>query len=80
MPKKTYKRKLPSSPTITLLVQMMNDMSSKLHQVHKNVEKNSANIEKMKQEIAFGRGGVKVLVWIAGMLTTVIAAYNFFKS
>ena len=78
MPKKTVRKKLPSGPTNALLVQMMNDMNSKLHSIHKDVAKNKNEIEKMKQEIAFGRGGVRVLVWVAGMVTTLIAAWNFF--
>ena len=75
--KKKVKKKLPSAPTNALLVQMMNDMNAKLHHIHKDVEKNTKNIDTMKQEIAFGKGGVKVLIWIAGFITTMIGAYNF---
>ena len=77
MTKKTVRKKIPSGPTNTLLVQMMNDMNSKLHHIHKDVEKNSKDIEKMKQEIAFGRGSIRTLIWIAGMITSFIAAWNF---
>jgi hypothetical protein len=78
MPRKITKTKIPTGPQTSLLVQMMNDMNSKLHHIHKDVEKNSKDIEKMKQEIAIGKGGVRVLVWVAGMATTIIAAWNFF--
>ena len=78
MPKKTVRKKLPSAATNTLLIQMMNDMNSKLHSIHKDVSKNKSDIEKMKQEIAFGRGGVKTLIWITGIISSLIAAYNFF--
>ena len=71
------KKKLPNKPTSDLLVTMMNDMNSKLHHIHKDVEKNSKDIEKMKQEIAFGRGSIRTLIWIAGMITSFIAAWNF---
>lgn len=71
------KKKLAAAPTENLLVSMMNDMNAKLHHIHKDVEKNSKDIERMKQEIAVGRGGVRVLVWIAGIITAVIGYLNF---
>jgi len=77
---RTTKKKAVGTPrgTTDLLVQMMNDMNAKLHTIHKEVARNSKDIENVKQEIAFGRGGVKVLVWIIGMATTLIAVWKFF--
>lgn len=79
MPRKsTVKRKaVASQPTTNLLIQMMNDMNSKLHHIHKDVEKNSKDIDKLKEEVAVGRGGVKVLMWVAGMVTTILAVWKF---
>lgn len=71
------KKKLAAAPTHNLLVSMMNDMNAKLHHIHKDVEKNSKDIERMKQEIAYGRGGVRVLVWVAGVITAVIGFISF---
>ena len=75
--KKKVSRKAPSGPTTSLLVQMMNDMNSKLHQIHKDVQKNKNDISNMKQEIAFGKGGVKALIWIAGIVSTIIGGFTF---
>ena len=73
MRKKITKRKqTPKGPTTDLLIQMMNDMNSKLHQIHKDVTKNKQDITKMQQEIAFGRGGIKVFVWIVGLITGLV--------
>lgn len=70
------KKKLPSKPTMDLLITMFNDMNGKLHHIHKDVEKNSKAIEQMKQEIALGKGGLRVLVFIAGLI---VAIAGYFK-
>jgi len=75
------KKKAVGTPrgTTDLLVQMMNDMNAKLHTIHKEVTRNSKDIENVKQEIAFGRGGVKVLIWVSGFITTLLAIFAWFK-
>ena len=80
MATKKIKKKLPSKETNTLLIQMMNDMNSKLHQIHKDVTKNKTDIAKMQQEIAFGKGGVRVLIWIVGIVSTIAGGITFWKS
>ena len=74
--KKTTKKK--DTPTIiNVLVQAVNDMSSKLHRVHKDVANNSKDINELKQQVSFSKGAVKVLLWLAGALTTIIAVFQF---
>lgn len=75
MPRK--KRTLTTKPTVDLVVQMMNDMNSKLHHIHKDVEKNSKDVEKLKQEIAFGKGGIRVLIFITGLVVALLGYFNF---
>ena len=77
--KKTPKKQ--STPTlINVLVQAVNDMSSKLHRVHKDVANNSKDINELKQQISFSKGAVKVLLWLAGALTTVIAVFQWIET
>tara|TARA_A100001201_G_C4056731_1_gene191379 strand:+ start:545 stop:787 length:243 start_codon:yes stop_codon:yes gene_type:complete len=80
MATKKIKKRLPPKETNTLLIQMMNDMNSKLHQIHKDVTKNKTDIAKMQQEIAFGKGGVRVLIWIVGIVSTIAGGITFWKS
>ena len=77
MPRQIVKKKATTGATTSLLVQMMNDMNGKLKHIHKDVEKNSKDIEKMKQEIAFGRGGIRVLVFISGLVVAVLGYFNW---
>ena len=74
------KKQIPEKQTSDLLVQMMNDMNSKLHQIHKDVTKNKQDISKLQNEIAFGKGGVKVFVWIVGLIITIAGSLTFWKS
>ncbi len=62
---------------INVLVQAVNDMSSKLHRVHRDVEKNSKDINELKLQVSFSKGAVKVLLWLAGALTTMIAVFQW---
>ena len=74
--KKPIKKK-DTSTIINVLVQAVNDMSSKLHRVHKDVGNNSKDINELKHQISFSKGAVKVLLWLAGTITTVIALFKF---
>ena len=74
--KKTLK-KSGSPAFIDVLVQAVNDMSSKLHRVHKDVANNSKDINDLRQQIAFGRGALRVLLWVVGILTTVFAVFQW---
>ena len=49
----------------------------KLEHLHKDVEQNTKEIVQIKQQIAFGRGGVRVLVWVIGIVATVATTWNF---
>ena len=77
MATKKVRRKLPAKETNSLLIQMMNDMNSKLHQIHKDVTKNKQDISKLQQDMAFGKGGVKALIIIAGIVSSLIGAISF---
>jgi len=51
-------------------------INQKICELHKIVEGNSNDIQIIKEEMAYGKGGVKVLVWIIGIVGTLIAAWN----
>ena len=51
-------------------------IDQKICELHKIVQGNSNDIQIIKEEMAYGKGGVKVLVWIIGIVVTLIAAWN----
>lgn len=71
------RKKLPPKATENLLVQMMNDMNTKLHQIHKDVTKNKQDIAKLQNDVSFGKGGVRVFVWIVGLIAALIGYFNW---
>ena len=75
MKKPTVKK--DTSTIINVLVQAVNDMSSKLHRVHKDVGNNSKDINELKHQVSFSKGAVKVLLLLAGTVTTIIALFKF---
>jgi len=66
------KRNKKSSTAIVSLI----SIDQKICELHKIVQGNSNDIQIIKEEIAYGKGGVKVLVWIIGIVVTLIAAWN----
>jgi hypothetical protein len=56
----------------------LNSIDHKICELHKAIKENSIDIQQLKQEIAYGKGGVKVLVFIIGIVTTLAAAWNIF--
>ena len=77
MAKKKVTRKLPTKETNFVMIQMLNDMNAKLQHIHKDVNKNKQDISKLQQDMAFGKGGVKALIIIAGIVSTLVGAISF---
>jgi hypothetical protein len=56
----------------------LNSIDQRICELQKAIKENSTDIQQIKQEIAYGKGGVKVLVFIIGIVTTLAAAWNFY--
>jgi len=54
----------------------LSTIDQKICELHRIVQGNSNDIQIIKEEMAYGKGGVKVLVWIIGIVVTLIAAWN----
>ncbi len=66
------KKRLKKNSSVTNAI-----IFEKLEHLHKDVEQNTKEIVQIKQQIAFGRGGVRVLVWVIGIVATVATTWNF---
>jgi hypothetical protein len=58
----------------------LNSIDHRICELHKLIKENSSEIQQIKQEIAYGKGGVKVLVFVIGITTTLIAVLKFLKT
>ena len=43
-------------------------INEKLKHIHKSIDQNSRDIVGLKEQVAMGRGGLKVLVWIGAII------------
>jgi len=48
-------------------------ISEKLKHIHKLVEQNSKDIIGLKEQVAMGRGGLKVLVWFGAVIVAILS-------
>ena len=51
-------------------------INEKLKHIHKSIHQNSKDINQLKEQMAMGRGGLKVLIWVGGMLIASFAAFK----
>ena len=64
------------SAKVDLLVTMFNDLNAKITSVDKSVKKNAEEIEDLKKSINMGKGSIRTLVILGGLVG---ALYTSFK-
>ena len=65
------KKNVKSAVTLT-------SIQFKLCNIKKTLDENTQDIKTLKEQIAMGKGGVKVIVWMGGILTAVLG-YKYFN-
>ena len=65
------KKSVKSAVTLT-------SIQFKLCNIQKTLEENTQDIKTLKEQIAMCKGGVKVIVWMGGILTAVLG-YKYFN-
>ena len=51
-------------------------INEKLDHIHKDIDQNTKDITKLKEQVAMGRGGIKVVFWLGAFLG---AAFTLMK-
>jgi hypothetical protein len=72
--KKATKKRASTVHSVTL-----KHISQKLDHIHKDVEQNTKDIVQLKEQVAMGRGGLKVIFYIGGVLSIIIGALKIGK-
>ena len=54
-------------------------INEKLDHIHKDLDQNTKDIVELKQQVAMGRGGLKVIFYIGGVLSIIIGALKIGK-
>ena len=70
---------MAKSKRITVTSVTLKHISEKLDHIHKDVEQNTKDIVQLKEQVAMGRGGLKVIFYIGGVLSIIIGALKIGK-
>jgi hypothetical protein len=73
MPKIT-KKKRSAAQTVTLVL-----IHTKINNIQKTLEQNTKDIAALKEQMAMGKGGLKVIAYLGGILAGIIALIKFVK-
>jgi hypothetical protein len=65
---------MPKKLTLTQKVDLL---VSKLDEVHKDLEKNTKDIEELKEQVNMGKGGIRAIFIFGAMIAAVFTIFKF---
>lgn len=77
MNKVTRKKRTVSRQSLTAV--SLEHINEKLDHIHKDLEKNTKDIAQLKDQVAMGRGGLKVIFYIGGVVSIIIGVLKIGK-
>ena len=54
-------------------------INEKLDHIHKDLDQNTKDIVELKQQVAMGRGGLKVIFYVGGLISIILGALKIGK-
>ena len=51
----------------------------KLTEIHKDVQKNSKDIESLKHQVSMGKGGIKAIFIVGSLIALILGSLKFIK-
>ena len=51
----------------------------KLTEIHKDVQKNSKDIEDLKHQVSMGKGGIKAIFIVGSLIALILGVLKFYK-
>ena len=54
-------------------------INEKLDHIHKDVEQNTKDIVALKEQVAMGKGGLKVIFYVGGLISIIVGALKIGK-
>ena len=54
-------------------------INQKLDHIHKDIDRNTKDIVELKQQVAMGKGGIKVIFYIGAIVSIIIGALKIGK-
>jgi|TARA_X000001388_G_C2218741_1_gene118345 hypothetical protein len=70
---------MAKSKRTTVTSVTLKHISEKLDHIHKDVEQNTRDIVALKQQVAMGKGGLKVIFYIGAVISIILGALKIGK-
>ena len=67
-------KKLTTVQSVTL-----KHINEKLDHIHKDLDQNTKDIVELKQQVAMGRGGLKVIFYVGGIVSIILGVLKIGK-
>lgn len=77
MKKVTKKKRTVFRQSVTSV--SLEHINEKLNHIHKDLEQNTKDITELKQQVAMGKGGLRVIFYIGALVTAIIGILKLFK-
>jgi uncharacterized phage infection (PIP) family protein YhgE len=77
MNKVTRKKRTASRTSVTAVT--LQHINEKLNHIHKDLEQNTKDIAQLKDQVAMGRGGLKVIFYVGGVISIIIGVLKIGK-
>ena len=77
MKKISRKKRTVSRATVTSIT--LQHINEKLEHIHKDLEQNSKDISQLKQQMAMGKGGLKVIFYVGGVVSIILGVLKIGK-
>jgi len=77
MVKVTKKKRVLSRATVTSVT--LQHIDEKLNHIHRDLEQNTKDITELKQQVAMGKGGLKVIFYVGALVTAIIGILKLVK-
>lgn len=77
MQKISKKKRSITRPTVTSIT--LKHINEKLDHIHKDLEQNSKDISQLKQQMAMGKGGLKVIFYVGGVVSIILGVLKIGK-
>jgi hypothetical protein len=73
----TTKKRVSSRTSVTAI--SLQHINEKLEHIHKDLEQNSRDISQLKQQMAMGKGGLKVIFYVGGVVSIILGVLKIGK-
>lgn len=64
---------------ITVQNVTLKHINEKLDHIHKDLDQNTKDIVELKQQVAMGRGGLKVIFYVGGLISIILGGLKIGK-